>query len=784
MNFSMLADIQSAFETFFVSLTSSVSYNLLFILGIALEVFLIVLFAVMNRFSYEARMRRSLDTLNRWLFNHKILDKENIKEFSNLIKRAPKRLNVNWQQYILYREKAPSEYMSVENLIEKPLRTSSYSANIRNLTWISIVWSLITFIVGISFQNVGVAVVSGTMIIIALVVPMLIAIMCVASVIVMNARKNANLDELYQNLHLFDRFIDNACLDLPPYIDYSLLFTAQEIDKGIPALREYLESRARKEKEEFDKIAKQDSVNFEKYDFEGIGIDGQNILERAMKESEAYLSRKDKTIAKIAQIEANIESIKKNFDNVQKDFQKRMQVSKENIERLRQQQEETTSRIESNFLRKQQLQEIAKQEKEEEDFEKQKLTFLSQKSEFEDEIKSLSEEIESGRLGVEEAMLSEYETFYSKLFTAAISEAEKKVKNKLTTLSQTKQEIEESLTVKEAQLKRVIDENETLKRKLGLDYEQIAVESAAHTFVEEKKDEEPEEKPALVTPEEVAKAVQEKAEEVKASEVATAAEDAPQRAVVEEYVPSVQPEQVKFEEYTPSAQEYKPTVSEYVPSEPAPVQEEEEEFNEDDFDFVDFAPKPQPQDEAPKAAPAPAADGAKRRGRPRKGEEKKLEEIVGEKKSRGRPAGSTKAATAAKKTAAAGEKRGRGRPAGSTKAATAAKKPAATATEKRGRGRPKKETAGKDLNDINKKIDDEQKRLSSIKTRLDGEIQQAINGLEVASAVQARREEILEEINALRSQVEKVKAENSASEIENINRRIEILLQEIKALND
>ena len=237
MNFSLLADVESAFESFFANLTSSTTFNLIFFLGLGLELFLILLFAIKSRFSYEARMRRSLDTLNRWLFKYKTLDKDNIKEFNNMVKKAPKRLAVNWQQYILYREKAPSEYMSVENIIEKPLRTSSYALNIKNLVWFSVIWMLLVFVLGISYNNISNTVLNATMIIIALVAPIFMLLMCAIAVVILQARKSANLDELYQNLHLFDRFIDNACVNLPPYIDYSLLFTAEEIDKVIPALR-------------------------------------------------------------------------------------------------------------------------------------------------------------------------------------------------------------------------------------------------------------------------------------------------------------------------------------------------------------------------------------------------------------------------------------------------------------------------------------------------------------------------------------------------------------------
>lgn len=739
MNFSLIADIESAFESFFQSLTTSTTFNILFFFGIGLELFFILLFGIMSRFSYESRMRRHLDKLNRWLFVHRSLDKENIKEFNDMVKKAPKRLTINWQQYILYREKSPSQYMSVENIIEKPLRTSSFASNIKNLTWISIVWALVTFIVGISYQNFGDTILNATMLVTSFVIPLFIAIMCTIAVIILRARKNANLDELYQNLHLFQRFIDNTCVDLPPFIDYSLLFSDEEIDKGIPALREYLEKRARQEKEEFDKIAKEEGVTYEKYNFEGLGIDGQNILERAMKESEAYLSKRDKTLAKIAQIEASVESLKKNFENIQKDFQKRMQVSKENIERLRQQQEETTNRIESNFLRKQQNQEISKQEKEEADFEQQRRRFLVEKNEYEEVIKNLNDEIESNKNEVEEAMMSEYETFYTKLFNTAISEAEKKVKDKISSLTTANQNIEEDLTVKEAQLKRIIDENETLKRKLGLDYEQIKIETVNHDNEEEKQDENKKDNDFL-RPDELSKIVQEKIQDSRA--------DQPQEL-----------NKNNSDDQSESFSVNTSSVEEYVPS-----------FDTNEFDFEN-SKNLKSDDLEPESQ---ILSSTKRRGRPKKGEERTIEQMIQDKRSRGRP---KKNLTENKDD---GPKK-RGRPVGSVK-----KEQPQNLGEKRSRGRPRKdEGSSKDLADINKKIDDEQKRLASIKEKIDLDLKNAVDDLELNSPDKKRRDEILTEIDELKERIEKIKNnQNANDDIEMINQRIEQLLNEIKSLNN
>lgn len=745
MSFSFLADIKSAFESFFVSLTSSISYNLIFYISLGVEVFFIFLFAILSRFSYESRMRRALDKLNRWLFKHKNLDKENIKEFNSMVKKAPKRLNVNWQQYILYREKEPSAYMSVENIIEKPLRTSSFAANIKNLTWLSVVWAIFSFVVGLSSQNFGGTIIDATMIIIAMVAPILIAILCTVAVMILRARKNVNLDELYQNLHIFDRFVDNACVDLPPYIDYSLLFTAQEIDKGIPALREYLESRARKEKEEFDKIAAEEATTYEKYNFDELDIDGQNILERAMKESESYLSKKSQTLVKISQIEETLETLKRNFANVQKDFQKSVQISKENMEMLRRQQEETTSRIESGAIRKRLNDEVTKQEKRQSDYNQQQDRYAVEKSEYEEAMKSLYDELEAGKTKVEEAMLSEYETFYSKIFKTAVEEAENKVKNKLTSLTEAKAETEEDLMVKEAQLKRVIDENETLKRKLGIDFETIEIESAKLTKEDEKDDDDGAIISKLITPEQVAQSIKERQEAAR-----------PAQEIEETSVGTDEPETEEVKVV--------PVVEEYVP---AVV---EEEYDVPEEVLTEVAPAAEKSVEKV----APAVDGAKRRGRPKKGEEKTIEQIVSEKRTRGRPR-----KIAEETSAEPVAPRKRGRPAGTTKKP----KVETPATEKRGRGRPKKEVQS-DLNNINKKIDAQQKRLETAKAELDGKIQKAIADLDSDTSKKERRDEILSEIESLKVQVEKAQQENASAEIESLNERIEKLLEEIQNLDE
>jgi len=463
-----LLDIESGIRSFFSSVAASLSFNLIFILAILIEGALIAFFAVKSACSYEVRTAKSLDKLNQWLFVNKKIGTENIKEFTELTKKCPKRLAYYWQQYILYREDVPSNYMTVENCVEKPLKASAYKNNILNLVLYSALVIVFSFLLGLAHEGAaGDKILNTDMVVVALIIPFILSLMLIITVTVLAVKKNTNLDELYQNMHLFHRFIDNACVDLPAFIDLTLLFTKEEIERGIPALKEYLESRARKEKEEFEK-ARREAVVFERYNFEDAGVDGSNILERAMNESEAFLRNKDKTINQISQLEASLESLKKNFDNIQKDHQKKLQVLKENIDRLRQQQEETTSRIESNFLRKQQAQEVVKQEKEETDFEQQKRRYLIEKSDYEEEIKNLNASLETSRAEVEKVMLSEYDSFYKRLCTSAYDDVDKNVKDELAELRAGKDGVEDELIKSNTKVKRLEDENLTLRKGAGI----------------------------------------------------------------------------------------------------------------------------------------------------------------------------------------------------------------------------------------------------------------------------------------------------------------------------
>ena len=237
MFYSLLADVDSAIISFFTQLTAAIGFGGYLGIALGVEVFFILLFLLRSAFSYEARIKRSFDKYNNWLFKNKKLDKQNIKEFNTLVKKGPKRFVYFWQQYILFREKGPTHYLSEENLIDKPLKTSSWAGNVKNLTLLTCAWAVISLLFGFASQA-GRAF-SLNLFAVAFVPAVLILILGIVTVLILKAKRVLNLDDIYHSYHIFARFITNACIDLPVYIDYDLLFTQKEISRGNPQLREF-----------------------------------------------------------------------------------------------------------------------------------------------------------------------------------------------------------------------------------------------------------------------------------------------------------------------------------------------------------------------------------------------------------------------------------------------------------------------------------------------------------------------------------------------------------------
>ena len=747
--------------------------------------------------------------------------------------KAPKRLCYYWQQYILFREGNPSTYLSTENLVEKPLKTSSYNSNIKNLSLFTFIWSVIVGMFVLVSTNSEAALMGGNLAM-ALMVPIFVGLIGVIFVVYLRARKNSILNSLYQNVALFGRFMDNACIDLPSYIDYQILFTPQEIEKGQPVLREFLDYKARKEKEEFNK-AKEESINYETYDFSSTGVDGSLVLDRAMKESELFLKKKDKILVKVSQLEAELDSRKKNFDNVQKDYQTKIQASKENVNRLRQMQEETTNRIESNYYRKQQTQEIGKQEQYEQEFEQLRAKYLLEKNECEEEIAQLNQELETYKRDVETAMIGEYQTFFDKFCHSAEKVVAKVFDDKINNLKSENDKDKQYITELEIKLKSVpqgvydakAEESEKTQVSKNADAKTETSDIPAEGRYDENgnyiypngtyydKDgnfhdengnvysqdgklisEAPVGEPKSKEPKKAEKQIVDLDSFDEFDFMTDTAQKGDIYGVAENIINSVDKdndiEVINNTEKNQPLKEFK--------EEQGKKEEQKEKIVDYDKAFEDFSLADEKETKVDKAekvedkkAEEPAEQVAvapkKKAGRPRKvvvEEEKKpagkrgrpRKVVVEEAKTPAKRPGRPKKIVTAPAEPAPAPKKKAGRPKKIVKEAVAEPE------VKRGRGRPKKQISS--ILEINKKLSEEEAKLHDMRRNLNRELELAMNELDTNKVddKQARREELLKEIDNLQVEAQNaIKKNESEEKISEINAKLENILEEIKNLN-
>ena len=442
MNF-LGADVFQSIVTFFEGVRDSLSLEGLLFLFIGLEIFAIVAFIIATHFIYELRLVRAIDRLNVFLYEAQYINENNLIELNNLMKAVPKTLRYHWQEYMLNRDKNPSFYMSVENCIDRPLKTSAFQAIIKIIKAFGFVFAGLAFLFTCGYAA-GVGEFGADFFITVFTIPVFILIINYLFVIALNIRMAANTTELYQTFHIFNRFIDKAVSTMPDYVDFEVLFTEKEIKRGIPVLNEYIEKRQIQEQEEL-KRARENAIQHEQYNFKPAGEKGELVLERAMKETEIFIGVRTRLNTEIQHLESEIESLKRNFENTTKDYQKKLQASKENSLRLREQQEATTNKLEYNYIRKQQSDEIKKQEQIEKDQEDAQLRFNQEINNLSEQIAQRKQEIQEAKVNLEKAMLAEYTTFANKIFKEVKEDVNTRVREERDGLIKSREEVEREL---------------------------------------------------------------------------------------------------------------------------------------------------------------------------------------------------------------------------------------------------------------------------------------------------------------------------------------------------
>jgi hypothetical protein len=386
----------------------------------------VVLTMVRTNLSYEKQLINSVDALNEWFYKNAKITEENLVEFNNLMKQVPKPFRLQWQLYMLNRDKTPSEYITTDYVIDRPMKVTTYHQSIIDGGKIFNVLIALIFVISLAGEAFSSSSdVFGVILYNASVVPFILFLGKTIFEIILNTKFSAIVADLYQNFHVLQKAFDKAVLTMPEYVDYEVLFTQSEIKEGIPILQEYLENREEKEKAELER-AKRDAVEHEKYNFDDLGIDGSLLLERAIKESETYLHNRERIKLEIQNIQDEINNYKRNYDDIVKEQIRRQQVSRENIERLRKNQEESTNRIEAAAIKKQQETEMKKLEELQTEADNALAKYNEQSAILNEQIKQKEAEIQEKRKYVEDAMKSEFKSYSIRVYDALDKKSERR----------------------------------------------------------------------------------------------------------------------------------------------------------------------------------------------------------------------------------------------------------------------------------------------------------------------------------------------------------------------
>ena len=447
--------IFESMQNFFESMVRYInSDNNLFFIFLGAFLLVSVVIIIITSFAYECQLTKTIDRINKFLERNPRINDDNLVAFNNLMKAGsvPKTLRKQWQQFMLYREHPASYYMSFKHCVENPMRNSAYRQEMTVYKVISYILIALSLVVSV-FMEVGSSTPSVALQYI-LIIPLVLLVLYWLVSMVLDLVHNAISNDLFQNYQYFEINMDKAMITLPEFVDYEVLFSQDEIRRGIPVLYAYLQKRAIQEQQELEK-ARIKSVDHEKFDFDKAGLDGSLVLDRAMRETENFSSQRKKYMQEIERVNNEINVLENNYKEQVKEFQRQVQTSKETVENLKEQLEQATSTIEINYIKKQMRDEINRQQLSEKEFDiltdkhNQEIKALNQ------EIKHYEEETTKAKEALEIAMLSEFNTYSIKVYDNLEKIVDQKVQGKVDDYKEQIKGLEGQLEEKNEELENV-----------------------------------------------------------------------------------------------------------------------------------------------------------------------------------------------------------------------------------------------------------------------------------------------------------------------------------------
>ena len=399
--------------------TASLQY--VFFISLAVFVLGIVICCVLISRTYESRLLRSVTGFNRYFKKNPFINEDNLVEVNNKFKNVPKTLRYSWQEYMLNRDRQPSEYINSVSCIDQPTRSSAYKNIANTVLFLTIMVSALTIlfnlacVYGAPIMGVDNPIETFEGFFEILLFPLLYTFIGVFITTVLKLLESSRYADLYYEFHEFERYLNKACSTMPSFVDYEVLFTPKEIREAIPVLEEYLEKRALQEQKEAEE-AEMNANHFEDFNFEPVGVESALLLDRAMLEGEKYFNFKRGITERINSKEQEMFNFQKAFDEVTKDYERKSQAVRENMASLTEQLNATSVKIEANYLKKKYNEEQQKQQQLEKDYEYSKVNFEKQQADMDQEIAALSAEIKEKKSQVEENMMSECRTYANKVW--------------------------------------------------------------------------------------------------------------------------------------------------------------------------------------------------------------------------------------------------------------------------------------------------------------------------------------------------------------------------------
>jgi len=413
---------------FFASLREFVIPEYVLYGGVGLLCLMILVTLAVSGKTYEVKVLKFVKNSNKYFKKNPQINEDNLIFVNNTFKKAPKNLRYSWQQYMLNRDKLPSDYINTRTCVDQPLKSSAHDNTSKVLQITTVMIAIATFIINLCcmlnneqangstelyFNQANSMNALGWLYV--FIIPCLIYLIGMVVVIIMKARHTAIIGDLYTEFQDFERYMNKACSTMPSYIDYEVLFTRKEIRDGIPALQEYLEKRALQEQKEREE-AELKNLNFEEFDFTELGIENSLLLERALRESEKFFNIKKTLGERISAKQTEMTSYQKNFDEVTKEFEKKAQAFRENLKQLNEQLNSTSVNIEANYIKKRYREDQQKLQQLEKDYEIASIRFNKQQTEINSEIENLRKDIQYGKEDLERAMTEEGKTYANKIY--------------------------------------------------------------------------------------------------------------------------------------------------------------------------------------------------------------------------------------------------------------------------------------------------------------------------------------------------------------------------------